>query len=102
MSPPTGAENHGANTLPVRGNAQVEAPEGPLRRAPARWAENLAGCMWRSEDEQIVGSTEKDQGAEGKPRATPLNFSQMVTTEEYPSLGRGTKGYPGKLFADGA
>ena len=40
------------------------------------------------EEEQSVGS-EEDQGAEWKPRATPLNFSQMVTTKDpRPKLAR--------------
>ena len=47
MSPPTGAENHGADTLPVRGNDQVEAPEGPLRRAPARGLKTLQATWER-------------------------------------------------------
>ena len=51
MSPPTGTGNHGANALPVRGNVQVEAPEGPHRRAPARRAEDRADDVGRDEDD---------------------------------------------------
>ena len=54
MSPPTGTGNHGANALPVRGNVQVEAPEGPHRRAPGRRAEDREGCQLELELKFVI------------------------------------------------
>ena len=89
MSPPTGTGNHGANALPVRGNVQVEAPEGPHRRAPERRAEDRANDMGRDEDDvgwvSLGGSLFSD-------------WTQPITGEPIPRSNLTSLG--GSLFSD--